>query len=204
MKILKNNIKLIIGLIIGAILSGGIVYATSTYLASQVDYNKNGQAKVSNALDDLYSKVPSGEQNITTNGTYDISKKASVIVNVSEINKTLLWTNASPNSELGNGDINMSSSLENFTHILIQWKRKTSDSTVYEDLFNINPKRTNGDQNSGTYTIGCYYESSGLAYRQIRYKNQTTLYTGNACYQDGSFQPSYLIPLYIYGLSFSY
>ena len=58
MNFVKKNIKLVVGIIIGAILISGIsVYATSTYLASEVDYNKNGQAKVSDALDDLYSKA---------------------------------------------------------------------------------------------------------------------------------------------------
>ena len=58
MNFLKKNYKLIIGIIIGAILISGIsVYATGQYLASQVDYNKNGQAKVSDALNDLYDIV---------------------------------------------------------------------------------------------------------------------------------------------------
>ena len=45
----------------------------ATINASQIDYNNN--QKVDDALDDLYSKLPSGEQSITANGTYDISKK---------------------------------------------------------------------------------------------------------------------------------
>ena len=57
MKFLKNNFKLIIGLILGAILAGGIVYASTA--ANQVTYktNKNDNVKnVSEALNDLYSK----------------------------------------------------------------------------------------------------------------------------------------------------
>ena len=58
MNFVKKNYKLIIGIVIGAILISGIsVYATGQYLASQVEYNKNGQAKVSDALDDLYSRT---------------------------------------------------------------------------------------------------------------------------------------------------
>ena len=58
MNFVKKNYKLIIGIVIGAILISGIsVYAAGQYLASQVDYNKNGQAKVSDALDDLYNKA---------------------------------------------------------------------------------------------------------------------------------------------------
>ena len=76
MNFVKKNYRLIIGIIIGAILISGIsVYATGQYLASQVEYNKNGQAKVSDALDDLYSKVPSGTKTITEKGNQiDVSK----------------------------------------------------------------------------------------------------------------------------------
>ena len=69
-------------LVLVVVASGVSVYATATYLASEVEYNKNGQAKVSDALNDLYSKVPSGTENITSNGTYNIANKESVNVNV--------------------------------------------------------------------------------------------------------------------------
>ena len=58
MKNLKKNLKWIIAIIGVIIATAGIsAYATSQYLASQVDYNKNGQEKVSDALDDLYTKL---------------------------------------------------------------------------------------------------------------------------------------------------
>lgn len=66
MKFLKNNLKLVIGLIIGAILASGItVYATTTYLANQVIYTREGTdiKNVEEALNDLYGKK------ITTKGT---------------------------------------------------------------------------------------------------------------------------------------
>ena len=62
MKFLKNNLKLIIGILIGAILASGIVYAATS--ASQVTYttNKNAEIKtVEGALNDLYSKTLDGE-----------------------------------------------------------------------------------------------------------------------------------------------
>ena len=76
MNFVKKNFKWILGIIVGIVIASGIsVYATSTYLASQVEYNKNGQAKVSDALDDLYSKVPSGTIPITTKDSkIDVSK----------------------------------------------------------------------------------------------------------------------------------
>ena len=44
-------------LVLVVVASGVSVYATATYLASEVEYNKNGQAKVADALDDLYAKT---------------------------------------------------------------------------------------------------------------------------------------------------
>ena len=55
MKFIKNNFKVIIGIVIIAIFISGIsVYATATYLASQVTY-KDGK-NVASALDELYEK----------------------------------------------------------------------------------------------------------------------------------------------------
>ncbi len=48
---MKSNIKLFIGILIGLVISGGVVYATGV-LASEISY-KNGT--VQDALDDLYS-----------------------------------------------------------------------------------------------------------------------------------------------------
>ena len=61
MKFLKNNLKLIIGFILGVILTGGIVYAAVT--ASEIDYTttKNSSVKnVEQALNDLYTKGQAG------------------------------------------------------------------------------------------------------------------------------------------------
>ena len=80
MNFVKKNIKLVVGIIIGAILISGIsVYATSTYLASQVEYNKNGQAKVSDALDDLYNK----SDTTITNLNNQISTLTTQLANIS-------------------------------------------------------------------------------------------------------------------------
>lgn len=52
-----KNKKVIIGFIVGIILASGIsVYATSTYLATQVNYTRNNATtNVASALDDLYN-----------------------------------------------------------------------------------------------------------------------------------------------------
>lgn len=75
MKFLKSNLKVIIGFIVGAILTGGIVYAATS--ANQVAYttSKNSEINsVADALNDLYNKsknngksgtviIPSGSSN---------------------------------------------------------------------------------------------------------------------------------------------
>ena len=63
MEILKKNIRWIILVIILMIIASGVsVYATSTYLASQVNYTKKDGTTitVSDALNDLYNKESVG------------------------------------------------------------------------------------------------------------------------------------------------
>ena len=68
MKIIKKNIKLIIGLVLGLIISGISVYAV-TVSSSDVTYKNTN---VQNAINDLYSKVgngvPTKTQTITKSG----------------------------------------------------------------------------------------------------------------------------------------
>ena len=73
-KVFKNNIKLIIGIIIGGLLSGGVVYAAVS--ASAVTYsntnsglkdsNGNNVTNVQEAIDVLYSKVKPAYTGTTT------------------------------------------------------------------------------------------------------------------------------------------
>lgn len=63
-RIFKNNIKILIGIIIGIIISGTIVYA-SGILASQINYNNT---TVDQALNSLYTTVTT-YKNLTTETT---------------------------------------------------------------------------------------------------------------------------------------
>ena len=59
-KHLKNNYKIIIGIIIGAVISGGGVYAATVIAASNVGYSDNaslGATNVQDAIDKLYAKA---------------------------------------------------------------------------------------------------------------------------------------------------
>lgn len=57
MKFLKKNIRLFIGIIIGMLITGGVVYAVTS--ASDIGYTRTGTniTNVQEALNDLYSKT---------------------------------------------------------------------------------------------------------------------------------------------------
>ena len=82
MKVLKNNLKTIIAFIIGAILTGGIVYATVN--ASGVNYSTEKNAEIENveqALNDLYNKTNSTNVKKYKKDTFTFSgSKVSVTV----------------------------------------------------------------------------------------------------------------------------
>ena len=59
-KHLKNNYKIIIGIIIGVVISGGVVYAATVIAASSVSYSDNaslGATNVQDAIDKLNAKA---------------------------------------------------------------------------------------------------------------------------------------------------
>ena len=58
-KIIKNNL---LGFIVGAIIFTGVGVYAASYVAKDITYNKNGQATVADALDDLYNKSTNGVQ----------------------------------------------------------------------------------------------------------------------------------------------
>ena len=111
MKFLKEKKGIIISFIIGVILASSIaVYASIS--ASEVDY-KNGQ-KVSQALDDLYSKVPSGTKTITTKeSNIDVSKyqyaDTTGLYTLSEVQsgKGTSWDTGTTNMTNGNCTIDL-------------------------------------------------------------------------------------------------
>ena len=74
MKFLKNNFKIIIGFIIGSVLTGGIVYASMS--AGDIIYKNN--KTVEQALNQLYSykaNVILVQENISGSGTTDVDVK---------------------------------------------------------------------------------------------------------------------------------
>lgn len=205
-KMLKK--ELIIGILIGVLLASGIaVYAAIATSADKVSYNST---TVDVALNDLYSKIPSGEQNITQNGTYDISGKASVNVRVTTPagTKTPLWTNSNPNSSMPGTNITLNDSLSNYTHILIQWKAQTNSTTIYDDIFKIQPYRSETLNEGNLYAIGreVYGSSSSIIYtRYLRYLTDTTMrFPGVRVLGSDSDANSKCIPIAIYGLNISY
>ena len=57
--LIKNNIKLLIGIIIGGVLFGGMGAYAATVAAGSVTYTSNGQSTVNGALNDLYTRANS-------------------------------------------------------------------------------------------------------------------------------------------------
>ena len=113
MNFVKKNLKWIITIIGVIVITTGIsVYATSQYLASQVDY-KNGDS-VEDALDDLYSKVPSGTLEIKEKkSNIDVSKyqyaDTTGLYTADEVQsgKGTSWNYGNFDTETGTRDINI-------------------------------------------------------------------------------------------------
>ena len=210
MEKLKKYKRIIIGIIIGSVLTGGICgYAAYNYMASDITYIKDGtEMKVSEALNELYNESsnyikPKGTLNITSNGeNIDVSQyeRVNVTINMDGA-KNLLWTNSTPNSSREAFDIELNSSIENFSYILVEYKIKTTSSDICKDLFETRPYRLgNSGNDSKSYCIGCYNGDHGMV-RHIKYKDSTTLRCGNCVKTDGTMNNNWIIPLNVYGIN---
>ena len=113
-KLIKNNIKVIVAFILGAVIFGSVgVYATYSFASSEVTYTENNQTTVKSALDDLYTRAntwinPNEMENsksITSNGTYDITNYKNATVNVANTN-TETYSATTRNSKIDMGATN--------------------------------------------------------------------------------------------------
>lgn len=94
MNVLKKNVRLIVGIIIGVILVSGIsVYATATYLYNASEVKYNDQKSVADALNDLYGNlkrsytISEGSQNLGID--WNITEKNIVEFNSFEGKKSV-------------------------------------------------------------------------------------------------------------------
>lgn len=130
------------------------------------DSNYNGLSQVTvNAIPNEYI-IPSGSQNITDNGTYDIKSKASVIVNVPSVQPTL---NA-PTISLSGSTITITnpSSNGNFVTSYKVFNGTTLLATVTSTTVDLSVYITTG----GTYTITV--KASGTNFNDSASSNSVT------------------------------
>ena len=146
MKFLKNNLKLIIGLIVGAILAGGIVYAAIS--AREVTYttSKNAQVQtVADALNDLYKNKKETFTKVATDlsSRYDQTVNLTNLPNYTELTtdnffidkKTLVEEKITDRGSV----MTMSVSYDKETGILSLGKFKTfySDTWVFYTIYDV-------------------------------------------------------------------
>lgn len=94
MRFIKNNLKVIIAFIVGVILAGGIVYATTS--ASQVSYttDKNLEINtVAEALNDLYNKqISNGKAEYWNKGVENINKQTTKDIDIGFIPSCIIFS----------------------------------------------------------------------------------------------------------------
>ena len=127
-------------------------------------------------------------------------------VNVTSVEKTLLWSNPNPNVALASQSINLNNDLAKFSHILIQWKTDISQNIIYEDIFKITPYREGCGTEADYGLIGKNNDGSRMFARSVycpNYNNE--LFITDACsIGEDKTNNNKNILVYIYGLNFSY
>ena len=142
MKILKSNLKGIIGFIVGVILASGITVYAYSYFASDISYTKPGEEiaiSVETALNDLYSKASNYEKSIL-----DISNSNVSVEQNNAIDNTVSKTYTATEDELiiicvsETGDSRYSNSI-------------TTTGTIISDSNNLNTKTWGPEINRDWY-----------------------------------------------------
>ena len=78
MKFFKKNLKFLSGVIVGAVLASSITVYAYSYFASDVQYTSN--KSVAEALDELYSRIPTGSEGTTKTCTLNISQTGKLSI----------------------------------------------------------------------------------------------------------------------------
>ena len=141
-------------------------------------------------------KKPSGSINVTANGTYDVTEKASAVVNVVSA-PVLLWTNASPSSAFTARTVSFDDSYDGF---LIETMERYWSTELYAVSFLNAP--LNNTFAGGAGKTG---NSSTLWYRVITSVSGNAITFGSGCYASGEYYSdgTHAKPTRIWGVHFT-
>ncbi len=150
MNVLKKNVKLIIGIIIGVILVSGIsIGATVTYLYNANEVKYNDEKSVAEALDELYVNkrdTTNETKIITTNGEQTLDKyykNINVNVNSNNDNNIIL------SNKVANANYNLNTG--NTENRSGKWKFNNKGLDLY-----ISHNYDNSNDSDAKYTYWCY------------------------------------------------
>lgn len=152
---LKKNIKLFVGIIVGIILSSGVVYAINANSITFNSRNENWDVdNIEDAINELYSM-----------GTLE---------------KTVLWTNSNPTSNFAEQNVTLSDNINNYRFICWKIKRNTTLESYFTtcspmEYFENTPKKAGGFY----MTVGgldVANVNGAVYYRSIRRVVDSTIY----------------------------
>ena len=151
MRFLKNNFKLIIGFIIGVILTSGITVYAYSYFAKDISYTKPGEAipiSVETALNDLYNRT----------------------------HPVLLWTNNSPTSAFNPKTISLNLASYNYVLIISRTNTSTDSTPRGTSLIRVSDiipeNQVSISACASRYTRSCYATTTGITFDNAYWGNE--------------------------------
>ena len=154
--------------------------------------------------------------NINANGThgpYDAYYATTVTLNVNVPNtpsfsETTLWTNGSTSSDYASATVTLSSDIDNFDYIAVEFKSHKSQSTTQKTMMSVTDfKQAKNSGFSSQYTPrlaigGSYNNNATVALRGVAYVSDTQVVFGTcrSLAASSSVKNDYAIPVKIIGL----
>lgn len=154
--------------------------------------------------------------NINANGThgpYDAFYATTVTLNVNvpntpSLSETTLWTNGSTSSDYASATVTLSSDIDNFDYIEVEFKSHKSQSTTQKTIMSVNDfKQAKNSGFASQYTPrlaigGSYNNNATVALRGVAYVSDTQVIFGTcrSIASSSSVKNDYAIPVRIIGL----
>ena len=102
------------------------------------------------------------------------------------LKETVLWTNSAPTSTFAGQTVTLSSDIDNFDYIKVNYRYITSSTVEYSVLASVSELKTYSGNGTGRLAMSEVSGGGYFVYRPVTYSSNTALAIGGCGYVNGT------------------